>query len=201
MYKKDDILSILKSELKIHPSKVYNIYPFGSRCYNTANENSDYDFIVVANNSVESIEYNFKDINFHIETPDFFQSKLDWNDPKYFECVLWDYPLLENIPFELKIDEPKFRHSVSHISSNSWVKAKKKIYQGDTYLGQKSLFHSLRIPMFAIQIMKEQHISDWECANMYWEDIKEIKGWDILKKKYQPIRNNIMSEFRKLCSK
>jgi predicted nucleotidyltransferase len=201
MPNKEEILDLLKKEFKLHPLRVLNIYPFGSRCYDTATENSDYDFIVIAKSSVENVEHTIGDYNFHIQTEDYFKERLDWNDPKSFECILWKRPLMETRKFSLMVDPPKFRHAVSHISSNSWVKAKKKIYQGDIYIGQKSLFHSLRIPMFAIQIMINGDIYDWECANMYWEDIKQIKGWDILKKKYQPIRNEIMSDFRKLCSK
>ena len=198
---KEHLLKLLKEELGINPSRVFCIYPFGSRCYNTATENSDYDFVIIVKNCAETTEYNLGDINIHIETPKYFREKLNWSDPKYIECILWDEPLLKKINHKLVINEPKFRHAISHISSNSWVKAKKKIYQGDVYIGQKSLFHSLRIPMFAIQIMKNGNIVDWECANHYWEDIKTIKGWDILKKKYQPIKNEIMTEFRKLCNK
>lgn len=200
---KDEILKILKEEFKIHPLRVHNIYLYGSRCYGTYNENSDYDFIVVANNSVENLECTHGDFNFHIQTPTYFQSRLDWNDPKDFECLLWseDNPILEKKEFNMEVVKPKLRHSVSHISSNSWVKGRKKIEQGDFYIGQKSVFHSLRIPMYGIQILKDGEITDWECANKYWEDIQTITDWEEMKDKYHPIRNKIMTEFRSLCPK
>lgn len=200
---KNDILNILKEQYKIHPNRVKNIYLYGSRCYGTYNDNSDYDMIIVANNNVENIEYKYKDFNFHIQTPDYFQSRLDWNDIKDIECVLWSkkHPILETIPFNVNIIKNKFRHSVSHISSNSWVKARKKIDQGDVYIGQKSLYHSLRIPMYAIQIMEHNDIIDWECANIYWDHIKKISDWKVLKDTYKPIKNNILSKFRELCPK
>jgi len=202
---KEYVIQILKNHLKIHPLKIKNIYLYGSRCYGTNSANSDWDFIIIANNNVENIEHVVKDndnnINFHIQTPDYFQSRLDWNDPKTFECLLWSKKnlILENIKFDINIDKAKYRHAVSHISSNSFVKAKKKILQGDIFIGQKSLYHSLRIPMYAIQILKYGDIIDWECANKYWYDIIKIKNYNTLKKKYQPIRNSIMSEFRILC--
>ena len=203
MILKDRVLEILRDEFKIHPLKVLNIYLYGSRCYGTYNENSDYDFTIIAKNSVENIELNYEDFNFHIQTPDYFRERLYWNDPKSFECLLWskDNLILEKEPFSMYIETPKFRHSVSHISSNSWVKARKKIIQNDIYIGQKSLFHSLRIPMYATQIMINNHIHDWECANHYWEDIKKISDWKVLKDKYSVIRNQILSDFRKLCPK
>jgi predicted nucleotidyltransferase len=39
----------------IHPSRVC-VYIFGSRVYGTSNDKSDWDIIMVANNSVSSIE-------------------------------------------------------------------------------------------------------------------------------------------------
>jgi len=181
MINKDNILDILKSELKIHPLKVHNIYLYGSRVYGVASEDSDYDFTIVANNNVENVEHKvFKDgveYNFHIQTPDYFQERLDWNDPKTIECLLWskDNPILEKKVFEINIVKPKYRHAVSHISSNSYVKARKKLeLENQDYIGQKSLYHSLRIPMYATQVIEHGKIIDWECANEYWVDIMTI---------------------------
>lgn len=208
MINKEHILNILKSELKIHPLKVHNIYLYGSRVYGVSSEDSDYDFIIVANNNVENIEHQiFKDgieYNFHIQTPDYFQERLDWNDPKVIECLFWSKKniILENKKFELNINKSKYRHAVSHISSNSWVKARKKLeLENQDYIGQKSLYHSLRIPMYAIQIAEHGDIIDWECANEYWHDIMSTTDWKILKDKYKKLHNSILSKFRKLCPK
>jgi len=50
--KLDDVIK----HSKIHPSRIFNVYMFGSRVYGTFDQNSDYDIIMVANNSVESTE-------------------------------------------------------------------------------------------------------------------------------------------------
>lgn len=208
MINKDNILDILKSELKIHPLKVHNIYLYGSRVYGVASEDSDYDFTIVANNNVENVEHKviFENVeyNFHIQTPDYFQERLDWNDPKTIECLLWSkkYPILEKKQFDVNIVKYKYRHAVSHISSNSWVKARKKLeLENEDYIGQKSLYHSLRIPMYAIQVLEHGDIIDWECANDYWYDIMTTTDWKTLKDKYKKIHNGIMSDFRELCPK
>jgi predicted nucleotidyltransferase len=193
-----DILDILKSELKLHPLRVKNIYMFGSRCYGNYNDKSDYDFIVIANNSVENIEHTIGDYNFHIQTLDYFKSRMLWNHIGSLECLYYPNKILEKEVISPIIDKSKLRHSISHTSSNSWVKAKKKILQNDIYIGQKSLYHSLRIPLFGTQILQHGDIIDWQVANKYWEDIMGISDWDILKERYQPIRNKIMSEFRLL---
>jgi predicted nucleotidyltransferase len=205
---KDKILDILKTELKLHPLRVHNIYLYGSHCYGVANENSDYDFIIVANNNVENVEHNVivdgVEYNFHIQTPDYFQERLDWNDPKTIECLLWskEHPILENKLFEIKIIKSKYRHAVSHISSNSWVKARKKLeLEKQIYIGQKSLYHSFRIPMYATQIIEHGKIIDWECANDIWYDVMNITDWKTIKDKYKKQHNKVISEFRKVCPK
>jgi predicted nucleotidyltransferase len=52
----------------IHPSRVFNVYIFGSRVYGTSNDKSDWDIIMVANNSVSSIEKKGELFNIHIYT-------------------------------------------------------------------------------------------------------------------------------------
>jgi len=204
-----DILNILESELKMSSDKIFNIYLYGSRVYGVANDKSDYDYIIVSDTPVNEVEYRFKDgnnieYNFHVLSVDYFQKRLDLNEPEIIECLLWSkkQPILETKEFVIKIDFSKYRHSVSHISSNSYVKAKKKIeVEDECYIGQKSLYHSLRIPMYAIQVLKYNDIVDWQCANEYWDDIMKLSTWEELKAKYKPIHNYIMSEFRKLCPK
>jgi predicted nucleotidyltransferase len=71
----------------IHPSRVFNVYIFGSRVYGTSNDKSDWDIIMVANNSVSSIEKKGELFNIHIYTPDKFQEDLDWHRINNLECI------------------------------------------------------------------------------------------------------------------
>lgn len=98
-------------------------------------------------------------------------------------------------PMDLEV----LRRSISAKASNSWVKAKKKINQGDVRIGQKSLFHSLRIVMYGCQIAEYGQIVDYQCANKYWDIIKKIEDWELLKEKFQPLKNQLNSKFRKLA--
>lgn len=74
----------------------------------------------------------------------------------------------------------------------------------DTYIGFKSLFHSLRIINFGIQLCKNNEI-DFESQKELWNEIYEEyiykKDWEYLKNKYKPIYNSLMSEFRLLAPK
>ena len=185
----------------LHPSRVFNVYLFGSRIYGTADQNSDWDVIMVANNSVESTEIRRGLFNIHVYTPDKFQADLDWHRINNLECIFapdWA-KLKETIKFDFKLVIPKLRHSISHISSNSWVKAKKKIMVADDYKsGIKSLFHSIRIVMFGTQIVSTGRISDFECANYIWKNImtKYNWTWKELDNEFREIHNKVLTEFR-----
>ena len=168
----EDILGVAK----LHPTRVFNIYLFGSRIYNTHTDNSDWDIIIVAKNSVESIEIKSDLYNIHIYTPDKFKQDLDWHMPKNLECLFapdWA-KLKEDMKFDFNLNIPKLRHATSHVSSNSWVKSKKKLEVANEYnIGVKSLFHAIRIPMFSTQIVNFGEIRDFECANCVWNKICE----------------------------
>jgi hypothetical protein len=188
----------------LHPKRVHNIYVFGSRVYKTNSENSDWDIIMVANNSVEAIELKGEKYNIHIYTPDKFKEDLEWHRINNLECIFaptWA-KIQENIPYNLDIDLPKLRHSTSHISSNSWVKAKKKIFQDEYHTGIKSIFHSLRIPMFATQVATTGSIYDFEMTNYIWNKlVSKIWTWEELDNEFRELRNSILSDFRKVCEK
>lgn len=103
-----------------------------------------------------------------------------------------------------KLDLWKLRENVSAICSNSWVKCKKKLTVEKDYnlrVAQKSLFHSLRIYMFGIQIAENGKIVDFGCAKDLWHDISKVENphWEYYKATYQKKFNELRSELVKLC--
>ena len=194
-----DIESIIRASGK-HPSRIFNIYLFGSSIYGTATKDSDWDVIMIANNSVESTEIRRGLFNIHIYTPDKFKADLEWHRINNLECIYapdWA-KLKEDIKFDdFKIHTNKLRHAISHISSNSWVKCRKKLIESEYHIGVKSLFHSIRIPMFATQIAEHGRIIDFTCANFIWDKIKkQYWTWPELDKEFRPILNETLSKFR-----
>lgn len=188
----------------LHPSRIFNATIFGSQVYGTINKNSDFDIIIVANNSVESIEISNNNFNIHIYTPDKFKEDLEWHRINNLECIFapdWA-KLKEDIKYDFDLNLPKLRHAISHISSNSWVKCKKKIEQGDYYIGIKSLFHSLRIPIFGTQIAKYGHIYDFTSTNYIYQKIMSKRwNWEEIDLEFREERNKILIEFRKSANK
>jgi hypothetical protein len=172
---------------------------------------------MVANNSVESTEIRRGLFNIHVYTPNKFKADLDWHRINNLECIFapdWS-KLKESIDYKsnFKLDTGKLRHATSHISSNSWVKCKKKLTVADEYYtGIKSLFHSIRIPMFATQIIQHSRIVDFSCANWVWNRLifndkpqymrnKYKWTWDELDGEFREIRNEVLTEFRKVTTK
>lgn len=190
--------------IDIHPFKVLNIYPFGSRVYGNFSDLSDWDFIVIAKTSSPEIEIKFENFNIHILSEDRFKEGLRNHNIRNIECVMLpsDKILQERIKFDFHLDLSKLRHSVSHISSNSYVKCKKKLSQGDYHVGVKSFWHSIRIIMFGIQLSKYGKIVDWSCCNNLWGEINSKKwSFEELDSKFRSYKNTLLSEFRILATK
>jgi predicted nucleotidyltransferase len=185
-----------------HPSMIKGCYIFGSRVYKTNNEDSDWDIILVVNNSVPEVEYKDELYNIHLITPDLFEKQIRDNHIRAIECIFApNWAIIKPYEYNFIFKGNSFRHNISHTVSNSWVKCKKKLEQGDYYIGIKSLFHSLRIGMFANQFAKNNEI-DFTQANYIWKELTSKNWtWKELDEKYKPLRNQILSDFRLTCSK
>ena len=175
------------------------IFPFGSRVYGTNNQSSDYDFYVLSDTANNGTEVRNGELNYHLISKDHFKSMLDQYKVIALECYFYSNP-----PFDFKLNKSLLRKEFSSVSSNSWVKAKKKLeVEKEPYIGLKSLWHSFRIIDFGIQIAKEGKIIDYSSSNdLYHEIISNIGyDWNFFKEKYQQRYNNTCSEFKILAPK
>lgn len=180
---------------------ILNAYVYGSSVYGTSDKNSDIDFIVVVDDQPEKeIQYGSQSCNVNSYSKETFQNMLDAHEIVALECYfLPDVYKVENYLFSFNLDLELLRRSLSEKSSNSWVKAKKKIdLHQEYYVGIKSLFHCLRILDFGLQISKYGRIVDYTRANYCWQKIKEqnYTCWADYKKYWQEKYNNLKSEFR-----
>lgn len=174
--------------------KVIKKYKYGSTVYGTATDNSDEDYVVVVEDCDVS-KYNVTgDIDYTVYRKDEFIRMIKLHHITVLECIFQD----EDDEFQkyFKLNTDTLRREISGVCSNSYGKCKKKMKQGDDYIGKKSLFHSLRICMFGIQIATEGKITDYSCANKYLKDILETETWEELHKKYKPLKNELVSKFR-----
>jgi predicted nucleotidyltransferase len=178
------------------------IYPYGSRVYGTANDKSDYDFIVVHNTDFPTQEIVCGNMNIHFYDVATFQKALDDHENWAIECYFLpkDKIIQDTNMFSFTLDKSKLRTNFSAKASNSFVKCKKKFIDGELYIGQKSLFHSLRIISFGIHLATEGKLY-YDTANGFYDEILKYDNWEALKEKYQPIYNKLSSEFRIVAPK
>lgn len=196
----DNVYNIIEKS-GLHLSRVINVYLFGSRIYRTSGEDSDYDVLIIAKTPWPEREIKEGDYNIHILSMDRFMEGLKQHNIRNIECLYSpDKFITQGIDYKVSITG--LRHSISHTVSNSWVKAKKKIEQGDYNKGIKSLFHSLRISMFGRQLCEKGFIYDWFCANYIWDELQSKKWeWEELDNKYRSLRNKLSTEFKNVSYK
>jgi len=183
--------------------KLLNTYVYGSYVYGTFNKDSDIDYIfVVENQKKDEFLLSSNKCNVISCSLNYFQEQLNNHSVSAVECFFLPEKFkVELYNFSFLLDKTKLRKSFSKKASNSWVKAKKKIdIHNEYYIGMKSLFHSLRILVFGIQIANENKIN-YKIANGYWNKIKEqdFKEWKRYKDYWQKEYNMLKSEFKKVC--
>ena len=130
--------------------------------------------------------------------------------------IYYQFNNIERKMFNFSLDLDKLRRRVSAICGNSWSKARKKleIPEEDDYIALKSLFHSIRILSYGIDLAETGNI-DFKnvlidansnkkitCSNL-WNRIQQKYDsgwrWKEFKEKYTPIQNKNATEFRKIA--
>lgn len=189
--------------------KSLNIYHYGSYVYNTFVDGaSDYDFIVILpDDYAEFDKEQFEDDDFQYTfyTQSTWQTMLDNHDVCAIEIYFLPnkFVLKKTVEFKTTIVPQKIREKFSQVASNSYVKCKKKLEVQESFsprVGKKSLWHSLRIIDFGIQILKNGQIVDYTSMNYLYDDIVkcDVDEWAYYKQKYKPLYNSLKTQFR-LC--
>ena len=177
-------------------------YIYGSRVYGTSDIESDWDILLISNEVTEETEISDDRLDIHVIPSSTFKDWVGINSIKAIECLFAPkWAILKDFKCVFYFNESGYRHEISKTASNSWVKAKKKIEQGDYKIGIKSAFHCIRIVDFGIQLSENGYI-DFNSCDDIWDDLMSKKwSYDELKIKYKPIYNRKMSRFRELCKK
>ena len=198
---------------------------YGSTIYKTRTEKSDIDLVCVVESSDDIYNiYQSQDypelfdyrtnVDLHVISEVTFQRLLDEHDIMTLET--W-YQMHEDDKklFEFTLNLDTLRRKVSAVVSNSWSKARKKldIPEESDYIALKSLFHSLRILSFGIDIAENNKIDylnvlidgDKITCKELWEDICSDYDngyrWPEFKAKYTLIQNKNATKFRLLAPK
>ena len=185
---------------------IRNVYAHGSRVFGTAGPKSDYDYIIVedgelgredtlTNDGIDATVYDCKR----------FRQQIEDHEVSVLECLFLpeEHILKKDLEFSWQLDR-KLRESLSAKASNSFVKAKKKFeVEHQPYIAKKSLWHSLRILKFGIQIALNGHITDFTEANGLWKAIIDNPSvvWEDYKQEYQSLYNTLKTQFRLVAPK
>jgi len=207
---KQEIYSELLKRTGYKDDQIIEAYMYGSRVYGNSRSDSDWDFIVIVKaNQIHTEQFSDNLINVNFYYPYQHHQRINEHEPSAMECVFLPEQFIikmEHPDFykSFKPDLVKLRHSFSAKSSNSWVKAKKKLTVPESYndsVGKKSLWHSIRIIDFGIQIATNGFISNYGSCNDFYDEIMYCNDWSELFEKYKKRYNAILTEFRKHAKK
>lgn len=192
------------------------VFPYGSSVYKNKKP-SDLDFIIVSDTPYFQDKFEIDGIDIEVSnySKEEFLKNLASHDISVLECLYINHEKKYVDPsFSLELDrfslnKSVLRESISQKSSNSYVKAKKKLILEDDFdlnVSLKSLWHSLRMVEFGIQLAKEGKIINPQFSNDTYDMITKDylifnNDWSKLHEKYKPIQNKVLSDFRLLCPK
>jgi RNA repair pathway DNA polymerase beta family len=174
------------------------VVPYGSRVYGTASPDSDRDFLVVveSHSLLKEIESEIgihhlqdSDIEVSLVSTALFAAMMERCEVRVMESIFtpdklvplgyaWLQKMREQFTASLAADESqtlnRIRSAFSGVSSNSEVKARKKVRDSEYMIGLKSLFHSVRLLMFGLQLGETGKIEDFEVATGCWDEIVAV---------------------------
>lgn len=190
----------------------------GSQLYGLTNSQSDTDYLYLCKDTrlLANSELNDILLNKDIELFDYdkFKEELNKHNLKTLEVYYNYYEQIVNLVPELvsfTINKQLLRRSISATCSNSDVKAKKKIKNGEIYTGRKSFFHVYRILYMYLPLAKGSNNLTYSSEAVQahlrpiYEDIvlshceDTTLLYERLKAKYSPLLKEMMHELRVLC--
>jgi len=187
---------------KLHPIKVRNIYLYGSRVYGNCREDSDFDIMLIGCSLLETQEICNDKYNVHIHVPSKFEDDLRKHDIHALECI-WapDFAKLQikrDYTNEFVLNKNRLKVMLLSQSYNAWNKGKMRIKDTDIYRGTKSIYHSLRILLFGIQIAKHGKIVDFSESNKLHDEILGSNQfeWSYFKDKYFSYKKELEENFK-----
>lgn len=198
----DDLTSILR--VSVHDVRL--ACRMGSRVYGTAGPTSDDDFLVVLAKPGQKQDLAFAPgVNIVMHGLITFQQALD--DQSVFaleghfvpreHCLVAAKP-----PFKYTLDRKKLAVSAMEKSLADWQKGRKKFLE-EPGPSRKKIFHSLRVPAFALQIAKTGKLTDFSVANAWFEDLMTGPDEDLAwyDDQFGKIRESLCAELAQLAGK
>jgi hypothetical protein len=176
----------------------------GSRVYGTAGPFSDHDYVVVLGSPTQRQDLLFAEgVNVTLHGGKSFEAALDDGSVFAFEALFAPPPhrLKEPAPpFSFTLDRKKLCASAASRSTSDYEKARKR-FADEVDASKKKLFHSLRVPLFALELARTGKIEAFSAAGEWFEDIMSNPSEDFAayEAEYGLIRRRMCDELSGLA--
>ena len=195
----------ITNKLNLEDSEILNIYPYGSRIYGTATEDSDSDFIIVykaaflksgafKNNAISSEDKKVQGSCY--SRTGFIDAINNYQMPALESIFLPDDKIVKKKwPFKMqKYEEKQMVKKVISLASSSWHNATLAHKDENYEYISKNIYHAIRILNFGLQIKETGSIKNYSSTNDLY---KELMEKDVVKpKEYIGLRDELMSKLR-----
>lgn len=190
--------------------EIVSIYKYGSQVYGTASKYSDYDYIIVAknsmlnsgafkNNAVSSSDYTIQGT---LYSRGGFQDAINNYSMPAMECLslAQDDVLLRKWPFKVqKWDSKEMIDKVIQQASASRHIADKQAKTSDGEFkdrAKRGMFHAIRILMFGFQLKEHQKIVDFSAANELHSEMMSIEDEDFDTRDWYKLFDELLNKLR-----
>ena len=160
---------------------------YGSVTHGNITEKSDEDVMLVAKASVvrryrHRRKFSINNANYTVVTRNVFLNNLKKYSPVYIEVYLRYRQALEFTDKEFSINKANLVKSFIEHSKHSFDKVD-RLFAVDEYKGRKSLFHAIRLLIYASNFYHLNKIN-FICANIFFDLVMNSKDLSSLKEFY-----------------
>lgn len=165
---------------------------------------TDIDVVIITDDVPHGTKFSYGLLDIQTMTVDYFNSHNDGSDELILQMLFhrnasidWKrhthfYSLGDDLDLDTRFDHSKIRRCISGKSSNSYVKAKKKLIVADDYdkyASMKSLIHSIRLLNLGITVSR----TDGE-SGLSEEDAIAFRGINIIRALYSSLNDDEIVE-------
>lgn len=184
-------------QIEIKDEKILNVYMHSGHIYDASGiDEVEYLFVVDGwqkhSSIIDPYEKIFNGIySVCVHDLTYFQHMLKRHHPFFLECVfLPDEFRIESHKPDVNINSQELCRSFCSEASTFWREAKQRL---PGTKGAKSLFHSLRTLLFAIQIKEHGKIVDFTRASCHWRTIcrQGFAEWSDYEEYWGPVYTNL----------
>lgn len=175
-------------KLHIDINKIFNIYPYGSKIYGTADEFSDDDFVIVfksalldngafKNNAISSDDRTIQGVCYSRSG---FIDAINNYQITALECIFLPEDKIIKKSFDFKIqkfDKKELSKKIITTASSSWHNADLSYKDENIEYAKKNTYHAIRILNFGIQIKETGRIENYSDSNHIKKEIENDENF------------------------